>query len=70
MGNRIHLKTIESFYREKFGVEITDEKLKQIEGEAISASYLTAIVRGVNAILDLGRSIGTAIRRIQTGNLC
>jgi len=50
--------------------KITDEKLKQIEGGAISASYLTAIVRGVNAILDLGRSIGTAIRRIQTGNLC
>ena len=50
--------------------KIKDAKLKQIEGGAISASYLTAIVRGINSILDLGRSIGTAIRRIQTGKLC
>ena len=49
---------------------ITDSKLLEIEGGGISASYITAIVRGVNSILDLGRSIGTAIRRIQTGKLC
>ena len=46
------------------------QELKSINGGAITAAYLTAIVRGVNTILDLARSIGTAIRRIQTGNLC
>lgn len=46
------------------------EQLKQIEGGAIAASYITALVRGVNTIIELGRSLGTAIRRIQTGKLC
>lgn len=49
---------------------ITNESLKDIQGGAISATLLTGIVRGVNTILDLGRSLGTIIRRIQTGRLC
>lgn len=49
---------------------LNDNELKEINGGAISAAWLTAIVRGINSILDLGRSIGTALRRIQTGKLC
>lgn len=49
---------------------LKEEQLKNIKGGAISASFITAIVRGVNTILDLGRSLGTIIRRIQTGKLC
>lgn len=49
---------------------IKEEELKQIQGGGISASFITAIVRGINTIIDLGRSLGSTIRRIQTGNLC
>lgn len=49
---------------------LNKEELRKIEGGAIAASYITALVRGINAILDLGRSLGTAIRRITNGNLC
>lgn len=49
---------------------LNDNELKEVYGGAISASWVTAIVRGINSILDLGRSVGTALRRIQTGKLC
>lgn len=45
-------------------------ELKKVRGGSISASYITAIVRGINTIIDLGRSLGTVIRRVQTGKLC
>lgn len=41
-----------------------------VGGVKFSASLLSSIVKGVNIILELGRSVGTAIRRIQTGKLC
>lgn len=47
---------------------MTKQELLQINGG--SASLITAIVRGINAVLDLGRSLGTALRRILTGSLC
>ena len=49
---------------------LTTEELKYIEGGAISASMLGYIVRGINSLLDLGRSIGTAIRRVQNNSIC
>lgn len=49
---------------------IKDEELKNIQGGAIGSTMITALVRGINTILDLGRSLGTAIRRIQTKNMC
>ena len=49
---------------------IKDNELKTVLGGAISATYITALVRGVNAIMDIGRSLGTVIRRIQTRSLC
>lgn len=50
-------------------MEIQKEELKMIIG-GVNASYLSAIVRGVNAILDIGRSLGSAIRRMVEGNIC
>lgn len=49
---------------------LRDDELKNIEGGAITASWISAIAKGINSILDLGRSLGSAIRRIQTGRLC
>lgn len=46
------------------------EELKQIEGGAVTAAFITAIIGGIKVVIDLGRSLGTAIRRIQGNNLC
>ena len=47
------------------------ETLIKIEGGGLlSGTVLNALLKGVNIILDLGRSLGTAIRRIKTGNVC
>ncbi len=51
--------------------KLTKEQLAHINGGVnISGTLINAIVKGINSFLDLGRSIGTAIRRVQTGNLC
>ena len=47
-----------------------DEELKQIEGGAITATWISAFARGINSILELGRSLGSSIRRLQNGRLC
>lgn len=46
------------------------EELEVINGGGISASFITATVRAVTSLLDLGRSLGTAIRRISSGTVC
>jgi len=51
-------------------LQLKKEELFNIYGGAITASYITALVRGINSILELGRSFGTAIRRIVTGQKC
>lgn len=49
---------------------LKNEELKNIQGGGLSASLITALVRAVNGLLDLGRSLGSAIRRIQSGSVC
>ena len=46
------------------------ELLNIVGGASLTSAMLSSIVKGINAILDLGRSLGTAIRRVHTGNLC
>lgn len=50
--------------------QLNKQELLQISGGAISGSLINAFIRGINTILDLGRSLGTAIRRIQKGQFC
>lgn len=49
---------------------LKEEELKNIQGGGISASFITAVVRAFTGLLDLGRSLGTSIRRIQSGSVC
>lgn len=51
-------------------IELKNEQLNTIKGGAISGSLINAFVRGIEAILDLGRSLGSAIRRIQSKSIC
>ena len=47
------------------------ESLIKIEGGGLlSGTVLNALIKGVGTILDLGRSLGTALRRLKTGNVC
>lgn len=50
--------------------KLSNEELFNIVGGGISASMISAVVRGINSFLDLGRSVGSAIRRLTSGTLC
>ncbi len=51
---------------------MTDQELKEIKGGTtnITASLLNQVVRGATLLLELGRSLGSAIRRLRSGKLC
>lgn len=52
-------------------MELKKEELLQIYGGInISGTLINSLVRGINAVLDLGRSIGTALRRIGGNKIC
>lgn len=50
-------------------MSLEKEELLSINGGS-TAAYITALVRGINSILELGRSLGTAFRRVFTGKIC
>ena len=39
-------------------------------GGTITSSMLNAIARGISTITDLGRALGSAIRRMVSGKIC
>ena len=47
-----------------------DELINVIGGAKLSAALFSSIVKGASLILELGRSVGTAIRRFRTRKLC
>ena len=50
--------------------KLKEKELRNIQGGGISASFITAAVRAVTSLLELGRSLGTAVRRIHSGSVC
>ena len=50
-------------------MQLRDSELTKYIGGA-NATFLNAIIRGFIFVLDLGRTIGTAIRRGVSGNAC
>lgn len=51
--------------------KLTKKELSSIQGGVnITGTFINAIIKGINSFLDLGRSVGSAIRRVQTGKLC
>lgn len=53
-------------------IELKREELMEINGGTgwISGSFISAITKAGNTILDMGRSLGTAVRRIFSGSVC
>ena len=49
---------------------LNKEELLNIEGGSISGTLISSITRGINTVLDMGRALGNAIRRIGSGNVC
>lgn len=51
--------------------ELNDKKMVQIIGGInITGAFINSLVRGIDVLLDLGRSIGSAIRRAKDHSLC
>lgn len=51
--------------------KLTKRNLLEVSaGIKITASLIASIAKGVNSFVDLGRSLGSAIRRITSGNIC
>ncbi|MDD4547899.1 MAG: hypothetical protein PHI05_04080 [Bacilli bacterium] len=50
---------------------LNKEELLKIEGGiSISGTFINSIARGINVLLELGRSLGTSIRRSISKTLC
>lgn len=50
--------------------KLDKDELLNIKGGAITGTYVNAIVRGIEALLDLGRSFGSSIRRWTSNDIC
>ena len=51
-------------------MQLNDKLLNSYIGGSFNATFVNAVVRGFTFILDLGKTIGTAIRRGISGNMC
>jgi len=51
-------------------MRLQNKDLYELQGGSMSASLLNAIARAANTILELGRAVGSAIRRMYSRNYC
>lgn len=52
-------------------INLEKRDLVNVEGGLkLSASLFNSLAKGINTILNLGRSLGSSIRRIGSNNLC
>ena len=50
--------------------KIKDNELKCIIGGAITGTMINAIARGITSIYNVGRALGSALRRAISGKYC
>ncbi len=52
--------------------ELNNKELLVIQGGTnwVTASFLNAASRAVSILLDMGKSLGTSIRRVISGDVC
>ncbi len=52
-------------------LDLNKKQLLEIDGgSTISGAFITSIIKGISSIFDLGKALGTAIRRIGTKTIC
>ena len=50
---------------------LSDEKLNLLDGgETITGTLVTALTSGVKALFDVGRSLGSSVRRLSSDEIC
>lgn len=49
---------------------LSDNELKKVNGGSITATFINAIVKGLNILIELGKSLGSSFRRITSGKTC
>lgn len=50
--------------------KLEKDQLLKITGGGISATLLNALARSIDVFLEVGRTIGSAVRRIISGSKC
>ena len=51
-------------------MKLNRDELLNVYGGTISATLINAIVKGFSVIVDLGKALGSAIRRAVSGKTC
>ena len=51
-------------------MELNNEKMKQIDGGAITSAMINALSKAVNTLYELGKATGSALRRIIKKSYC
>ena len=52
-------------------MKLTNKELKMIKaGAGITASLLNSIIKGINSFMDIGRYLGSSVRRLIGGVSC
>ena len=51
-------------------VELNKKEMLRIEGGGLSSSVLNALTKGIGLLFEIGQSVGSAIRRLQSGQSC
>lgn len=51
-------------------MKLEKSEMLKITGGGISGTLVNSFIRGINSMLELGRSLGSAIRRLTSNSLC
>lgn len=51
-------------------MRLEKEELLLVQGGGLTGTLISSILKGVETILDLGRNLGSAIRRFKYNNVC
>ena len=51
-------------------MQLTEQQLNNLNGGAVSAAYINALIRAASFIYDLGRSFGTTLRQGRNKRIC
>lgn len=51
-------------------MKISDNEAKTIFGGSVSSTLISAVVKGIFLIVELGKSLGSSIRRVSDNKIC
>ncbi|MBR3210015.1 MAG: hypothetical protein IKF82_07125 [Bacilli bacterium] len=51
-------------------MRISDDELLNVYGGGVSSTFINAIVKGIFLIVELGKSLGSSIRRVSDNKIC